>query len=194
MNMIRNIWGIGRNYSEHARELGNQVPAEPLVFLKAGSCATFGNTIQLPDWCKLVDHELELALMFDEQLQFDKWALALDLTERNQQARLKSQGLPWTLAKSFTGSCPLSDFFPIGSHSFSEGVIQLEVNGVPKQIGQLNQMIFPIETLRKFVTSHFPVVPGDVIVTGTPSGVGPISRGDELRGMILDRDWNWTVR
>src|SRR5207253_2770887 len=112
--MIRNIWAIGRNYAEHAKELGNEVPSEPLIFLKAGSTAVF-NTVEfaIPTWATDVHHEVELALKFNDQLKIDKAAVALDLTERSLQQKLKAKGSPWTLAKSFTNSCPLSDFFAV---------------------------------------------------------------------------------
>lgn len=191
--MIRNIWAVGRNYSEHAAELGNTVPQQPMIFLKAGSSALFGHQFELPTWSERVDHELELAFKFDEQLQLSHWALALDLTERVQQTRLKSQGLPWTLAKSFTGSCPISDFAPVGKTNLASGRIELLVNGKSRQLGDLSQMIFPIEKLRSYVLAHFPVVEGDLLLTGTPAGVGPLSKGDHLEAFIAGRSWHWQV-
>src|SRR3989338_8387796 len=107
--MIRNIWSIGRNYAEHAKELGNEVPAEPLIFLKAGSSAVLNSAdFSLPSWATDIHHEVELALQFNDQLEISKAAVALDLTERTLQSKLKAKGSPWTLAKSFTNSCPVS--------------------------------------------------------------------------------------
>ncbi|MBO9668419.1 MAG: fumarylacetoacetate hydrolase family protein, partial [Bdellovibrio sp.] len=171
--MIQNIWAIGRNYAEHAKELGNEVPTEPLVFLKAGSCATLASKeIHLPAWAKDVHHEVEIALQFDENLQISAACVALDLTERTKQSQLKAKGQPWTLAKSFTESCPLSAFFPVNDLDELRNIgIKLSVNGELRQNGNTEQMIFPYEKLIDFVRHHFPVMPGDLLLTGTPSGV-----------------------
>ena len=112
--MIRNIWAIGRNYADHAKELGNAVPAKPLMFLKAGSSATVNSTeILLPYWVTDVHHEVELALKFSSHMQILEGAVALDLTERNLQNEAKKAGHPWTLAKSFHNACAVSAFFQI---------------------------------------------------------------------------------
>ena len=112
--MIQNIWAVGRNYAEHAKELGNEVPSKPLIFLKAGSTSTIAaHELHLPSWTSELHHEIELALQFDENLQIDEACIALDLTDREMQNQLKAKGQPWTLAKSFKGACPLSAFFPV---------------------------------------------------------------------------------
>lgn len=179
-----NIWCVGRNYSEHAQELGNALPEEPLIFLKAGSCRTLGPTIHLPSWSKDVHHELEIAFQFNEDLNFSHVALALDLTERQRQAQLKAKGQPWTLAKSFTGACPMSDPMALASLGGLQGVLNwdfsLEVNGELRQKGRLSEMIFNLETLRIFVKSHFPVQPQDWLLTGTPAGVATLKNKDQL--------------
>lgn len=179
---IRNIWAIGRNYAEHAKELGNEVPTEPLIFLKAGSTAVMNSdTFSMPPWTMDVHHEVELALRFDENLKIHQAAVALDLTERTLQAKLKAKGSPWTLAKSFTNSCPLSDFFTVHSLDELKALeITLTVNGELRQKGHTSQMIFSLEKQIEYVLSHFPVCPGDVLLTGTPSGVAALKRGDEL--------------
>lgn len=180
--IIRNIWAIGRNYAEHAKELGNEVPTEPLIFLKAGSCAVFNTSeLSLPVWATDVHHEVELALQFDDHLQVQKAAVALDLTERTLQSKLKSKGSPWTLAKSFTQSCPVSDFFAVQALSELKQLnISLTVNGELRQKGNTSQMIFSLEQQLDYIRSHFPVCPGDLLLTGTPSGVGPLKKGDQL--------------
>src|SRR4051812_4963026 len=100
--LIRNIWGVGRNYAGHAKELGNSVPAQPMIFLKAGSCATVNSTeIYLPSWTEDVHHEVELCLKLSQSLSVIEAAVALDLTERKAQSEAKKSGSPWTLAKSF---------------------------------------------------------------------------------------------
>ena len=183
--IIRNIWAIGRNYADHAKELGNEVPKEPLIFLKAGSCAVFGEQIELPAWSLEVHHEIEMALQFGPNLKVTRAALALDLTERHFQNLLKAKGSPWTLAKSFSRSCPLSDFFTVDSLSeLSSLDISLKVNGELRQKGNTSRMIFTLEQQIAYVTEHFPVVEGDLLLTGTPAGVGKIIRGDVLEGAL----------
>ncbi|MGZ3744902.1 MAG: fumarylacetoacetate hydrolase family protein [Pseudobdellovibrionaceae bacterium] len=184
--IIRNIWAVGRNYAEHARELGNEVPSEtssePLVFLKAGSTAVYNTaSFAIPPWAENVHHELELALQFNDQLRIDKAALALDLTERTWQQKLKAKGSPWTLAKSFTNSCPLSEFFSVPSLEELKNIdFCLRVNGELRQKGNTSQMIFPMPRLVEYILAHFPVCPGDLLLTGTPSGVAALQRGDKL--------------
>lgn len=181
----KNIWAVGRNYADHAHELGNEVPKEPLVFLKSGSTATEKNVIILPEWTILVHHELEIALRWDENRQLSDMTLALDLTERHFQDQLKKKGAPWTLAKSFKDSCPVAkEWVP-----YVEGTnysIELYVNDILRQQGFANQMIFSTKTLKKYLEAHFPVEPGDFLLTGTPSGVGPILRGDTLKGVLYN--------
>lgn len=191
------IWCVGRNYAEHAKELGNDLPTEPLIFLKAGSCLTKGAPLQIPSWVSDLHHELEIALLFGPELQFSALGLALDLTERSLQSRLKSKGQPWTLAKSFHGACPISDLIPLRSEALKDLRLELRVNGVLRQKGSSSEMIFSPETLRAFVLKHFPVRPGDLLLTGTPAGVGVIEPGDELEGQlfqegrkILQMRWN----
>lgn len=192
--MIRNIWAVGRNYAEHAKELGNQIPTEPLIFLKAGSSAFFGTDISLPAWAEDVHHEIELAVKFDNDLNVDSYGLALDLTERTIQNHLKSKGQPWTLAKSFTNACPISQFYPVKNISeLSNLPITLEINGEVRQRGNTRDMVFSLETLVSFIKSRFPVCPGDLLLTGTPSGVGPLCRGDKLLGTLGQIRHSWNI-
>ncbi|KYG70112.1 hypothetical protein AZI85_15620 [Bdellovibrio bacteriovorus] len=184
--MIQNIWAVGRNYAEHAKELGNEVPTEPLLFLKAGSCATLASKdLHLPSWKNELHYETELALQFDDNLQIDAACIALDLTDREKQNQLKAKGQPWTLAKSFKGACPLSEFFPVSDLEELRNLdIILKVNGELRQQGNTSQMIFGFEQLLQFVRTHFPVMPGDLLLTGTPPGVGAFKKGDLLEAEI----------
>lgn len=179
-----NIWCVGRNYADHARELGNDVPSEPLIFLKAGSCLSRGREIILPTAEDDIHHELEIALEFGGDLRFSSMALALDLTDRTAQARLKAKGQPWTLAKSFRGACPMSAAVPL--KDLTNLRLHLTVNGDLRQAGSTKEMIFDPEALRAFVIKHFPVEPGDWLLTGTPAGVGPLRPGDHLEGTLSD--------
>ena len=195
--MIQNIWCVGRNYAEHAKELGNEIPTEPLIFLKAGSTATLSaKELHLPFWIEEVHHEVELALQFDDNLQIDEACIALDLTDRAKQNSLKAKGQPWTLAKSFKGACPLSPFFPVGDLEELKNLdISLKIQGEIRQQGNTDQFIFTLERLLDFVRQHFPVAPGDLLLTGTPSGVGPIRKGDVLEAEIKGKmKHTWTAK
>lgn len=194
--MIQNIWAVGRNYAEHAKELGNEVPTEPLIFLKAGSTATLAaSELHLPTWKSELHHEIELALRFDKNLEIDSACIALDLTDRDKQNQLKAKGQPWTLAKSFKEACPLSSFFPVKSLEELKNLdIVLKINGDIRQQGNTAQMIFPLEQVIEFVKHHFPVMPGDLLLTGTPSGVGPFKKGDILEAEIAKKmKHSWKV-
>lgn len=194
--MIRNIWAIGRNYVDHVKELGNEIPSEPLIFLKAGSTAVLNSSeVSIPAWATNVHHEVELALQFNDQLKVSKAAIALDLTERTLQNKLKAKRAPWTLAKSFTNSCPISEFFAVKNLEELKNLdITLTVNGDLRQKGNTAQMIFSLEQQIEYVLAHFPACPGDLLLTGTPSGVGPLKKGDqvvtEIPGKIRK---NWKV-
>jgi len=191
----RHIWAVGRNYLDHAKEMKAELPKEPMIFLKAGGCASTGDEITLPPWSKEVHHEIELALKFDANLQFAEFALALDLTERALQSEAKARGTPWTLAKSFTGACPITPFKKLPSlAALEEFSLELEVNGRLRQKGFIKDLIFPIPVLRRYVLDHFPVEEGDWFLTGTPAGVGPLKPGDRLTGRIPGEiEATWTV-
>nr|WP_295900310.1 fumarylacetoacetate hydrolase family protein [uncultured Bdellovibrio sp.] len=194
--MIQNIWAVGRNYAEHAKELGNEVPAEPMIFLKAGSTSSLAaKEIHMPSWTNELHHEVELALRFDDNLQIDEACIAIDITDRAKQNQLKSKGHPWTLAKSFKDSCPLSGFFPVNDLDELKNLeLVLKVNGEVRQHGNTAQMIFSLEQLLDFVRLHFPVMPGDLLLTGTPSGVGPFKKGDILEAEIVSKaKHSWKV-
>lgn len=179
--LIKNIWAVGRNYADHAAEMKAEVPKSPFFFLKAGSTNESSSKITLPKWSKDVHYELEIAYRLDENLSFSYVTLALDLTARDMQAEAKSKGLPWTLAKSFKGSCPIGSWIDLNEISAKESLeIELKKNGKIVQSGNINQMIFKPETLLSFLKEHFPIEPSDVVLTGTPAGVGPLTSGDAL--------------
>lgn len=184
--MIRNIWAVGRNFSEHAAELGNDVPSEPMIFLKAGSCATVNSTdILLPHFTGEVHHEVELALKFSSHLHIIEAAVALDLTDRTAQAEAKKLGQPWTRAKSFHNACAVSSFFMVKSlEELKDLEMKLWVNDEERQHATLRQMVFSPQQLVDHVVAHYPVCPGDLLLTGTPSGVGPLRHGDIVKAQI----------
>ncbi len=184
---IGNIWCVGRNYAAHAQELNNPIPQKPLIFLKAGTCASTSSTIQLPHWTSDIHHECELAVQLDSDLNPKAFGLALDLTAREVQSQLKADGAPWTLAKSFVGACPLSPLLPwVSLQQFETCTFQLFKNKTAVQLGSPKNMIFSLSYLMSYLKEHFPIAENDLVLTGTPSGVGPIRSGDHLQGIIND--------
>jgi acylpyruvate hydrolase len=185
--IIRNLWCVGRNYSDHAKELGNEVPKTPLIFLKAGTCTlNSGFPLVLPTWSSDIHHEVELALQFGDGLKIVRGCIALDLTLRDIQTELKKNVHPWTLAKSFKNAAPLGSFFEIENlQSISDLKLRLTVNGEVRQEARVSEMVFPPETLATYVIERFPVTSGDLLLTGTPKGVGPVQDGDELIAEVL---------
>lgn len=179
----RNIWAVGRNYGAHAKEMGAAVPTTPMIFLKSGDTATSEGYVDLPKFSRDVHHEVEIAMRFGSRLDghghllFESLALALDLTARDIQAELKALSHPWTLAKSFIQSCPISQFIPVPD-KLPTFDFELKVNGSLRQRGSSRDMIFDFETLRRYVQDRFPVQPGDLLLTGTPEGVAKLSSGD----------------
>lgn len=194
--MIRNIWCAGHNYRDHVKEMHSQEPTEPLIFLKAGSCIVASEgSIEVPFFSTHLEYEVELALQFGDSLEVEYISVALDLTARDIHNQCKSKGLPWTLAKSFKGACPLGKSKKIERLDEAEAVsFSLTVNGDVKQKGNSSEMIFPCRELVRFVTKHFPVCPGDLLLTGTPVGVGRVTTGDRLAVFLETRQVGaWTV-
>lgn len=190
------FWCIGRNYADHARELGNPIPEKPLIFLKSGRSVQTGREIAFPPFCHEVHHELEVVVMVDKELKPAYWTLGLDLTERRIQNELKSLGQPWELSKSFIGATVLGPWQPVTSvEALGNMEITLEVNGIIKQRAHLSQMLFSIPELIRYLAKHFPIGEGDAIFTGTPKGVGPLRSGDKLVAKSSSQlTVEWTVR
>lgn len=190
--MIRNIWAVGRNYADHAHELGNTVPTSPLFFLKSGACLTQDNSIRLPNWALDCHFELELAFQVNSLLEIQSWGLAVDLTERKLQNELKSKGQPWTLAKSFIGACPLSELKSGRNwEQIRDLVLELKINGQTRQRAHVREMIFNPLVLLDFVKIHFPLCDQDLILTGTPAGVGSLQSGDFLEASLGSSSDHW---
>uniref|UniRef100_A0A1I8H8P3 oxaloacetate tautomerase n=2 Tax=Macrostomum lignano TaxID=282301 RepID=A0A1I8H8P3_9PLAT len=197
----RKIIAVGRNYAEHAAELGNRVPTEPVIFMKPASSLLLEGSgpIRLPPNADEIHHEVELAVVIGKRLSGTAvtdeeamaavagYTLALDMTDRKMQDRLKSGGLPWTLAKCFDTSCPISAMDPpITPDAIGPDTrLWLRVNDQDRQSGQLKQMLFPVPRLLAFVArSAISMEPGDILLTGTPAGVGPVRSGDVIRAGI----------
>ncbi|MBK8228001.1 MAG: fumarylacetoacetate hydrolase family protein [Flavobacteriales bacterium] len=181
---------IGRNYGEHAKELGNSVPDEPVIFLKPESALIpQGGPIRLPSFSNDVHHEIELVFAITRRggrAVADRVTIGLDLTARDLQQELKTKGLPWEKAKAFDGSAYVADSFtavesfPAGHHI----EFLLKKNGQVVQSGHSSQMIFDVNTLITYVEKYMRIEDGDLLFTGTPAGVGPLMVGDHLKGYM----------
>lgn len=182
---------IGRNYSEHAKELGNAVPDEPVVFLKPPTALIpHGGPIRLPAFSTDVHHEIELVYSIrrhNGRAEADRVTIGLDLTARDVQQELKSKGLPWEKAKAFDGSAYVAEVFsavesfPAGKHI----EFMLKKNGHVVQSGHSGQMMHDAAALIAHVERYMQLENGDLLFTGTPAGVGPLVVGDTLEGYLL---------
>lgn len=184
---------VGRNYAEHARELNNPVPSEPLLFIKPStSVVPLAEGFRLPGGRGAVHYETEIALLIGAPLSgivsaaeaaaaITGIGLALDLTLRELQEQLKTKGHPWERAKAFDAACPLSRFVrPEQAPALNDIPLQLRINGELRQDGNSADMITPIIALLQHIAGVFSLLPGDVVITGTPAGVGVLNPGDQL--------------
>lgn len=189
------IFCVGRNYSEHARELGNAVPENPVIFSKPDTALLRnGDDFYLPDFSHDVHHEVELVIRINKmgkKIQekfasnyFNEIGLGIDFTARDLQTELKSKGLPWELAKGFDGSAPIGGFISTENLNLDNISFSLSKNGETVQQGNTSQMIFSFEKIVSFVSQYFTLKVGDLIYTGTPAGVGKVNIGDQLEGFI----------
>jgi acylpyruvate hydrolase len=189
---IGKILCIGRNYVDHIKELGNEPPSTPVIFMKpATSVIGDGEEIVIPSYSRDCHHEAELALLIGTGgktisvthalSHVAGYGVAIDLTLRDVQAELKKKGLPWDIAKGFDTACPLSEFVPADAVSDPQQLqIRLTVNGELRQDGNTSLMIHTIAQIISHLSGIFTLEPGDVILTGTPSGVGPLVSGDRV--------------
>lgn len=187
---------VGRNYAEHAKELNNPVPAEPILFIKPRTAIVpMQAPVAVPRGQGACHFETEMAVLIGAPLKNATAAqvraaiaglgLGLDLTLREVQDGLKAKGLPWEKAKAFDGACPLSAFVkPENVADLADVRIRLVVNGEPRQDGNTADMLTPVLPLIAYMSTYFTLEPGDVVMTGTPKGVGPLNAGDALRVVL----------
>lgn len=191
---VRRIWCVGRNYAEHAREMGADPEREPpFFFAKPGDAiVSCGGEIPFPAMTKDLQHEVELAVAIGSsgrRLSPDEvpailfgYAVALDMTRRDLQAEAKKLSRPWDLAKGFDQSCPIGRITPIAKvQDLDEAVLMLEVNGEIRQRAALGEMIWSIADCVAILSRYVALEPGDLLLTGTPAGVAGVHRGDSLR-------------
>jgi acylpyruvate hydrolase len=187
---------VGRNYADHIKELGNDTPDKPILFLKPSSAVIYsGDKIIYPKFSNELHHEVELLLLIEKDLKdanekestdaIAGYGVGLDMTLRDVQNELKKKGHPWTIAKCFDTSAVISDFISSKEYKLTlEEEISLSVNGVIHQKEKLNMMIFPPVKLVQYISTVMKLERGDIIYTGTPAGVGKVNRGDILQAEI----------
>lgn len=190
------ILAIGRNYTEHIEELNNEKPDQPVVFFKPDSAILRNNAaFYYPDFSNDIHYEVEIVLRIckvGKYIQkefcheyFDAICLGVDFTARDLQQKAKEKGLPWTLAKGFDGSAPISEFIPkeeindLGNLNF-----ELKVDGNTVQKGNTGLMLYNVEEIITYISKYITLKKGDLIFTGTPKGVGPVQVGNRLQGYI----------
>lgn len=193
---IDNIYCIGRNYVEHARELNNEPPSQPLVFLKPSSSVIYdGDQIQLPSQSNNVHHEVELVVAVGKggknipkenaMEHVAGYAVGIDVTARDIQRQAKDNAHPWVVAKGFDTFAPLSSFVEKDRISDPQNIdLQIAVNGEIRQSDNTELMIFPVAELIHYLSTIFTLQPGDLIFTGTPKGVSPITSGDQIKASL----------
>ncbi len=193
---VRRVYCIGRNYADHAIEMGHDPDREPpFFFQKNPDNLTAGDSFPYPPKSSDVHYEIELAVALksggrdlSEASALDcvfGYAVALDMTRRDLQGEAKKTGRPWEIGKAFEHSAPITPMTPASLCGHLEsGAIALKVNGTTRQSGDLNQMIWKIPQIISYLSAYFELAAGDVILTGTPAGVGPVKRGDVLNGHI----------
>ncbi|KAI1725970.1 fumarylacetoacetate (FAA) hydrolase family domain-containing protein [Ditylenchus destructor] len=184
---------VGRNYRDHAAELNNPVPSKPLLFAKTTNAYVTENDgkIQIPDGCENLHFEVELGVVISKTAKritkesaynyIGGYTIALDMTARDIQDELKKAGHPWFLAKSFDTSCPIGQF--VGTNVISDPhavEIFCKLNGSDRQRSKTDAMIFDVPTLLEYVTRFCTLDTGDLVLTGTPAGVGQCKSGDQL--------------
>lgn len=190
---------VGLNYARHIEEFNSQVPEEPVVFFKPDSAILRDNKpFYIPDFTQQLDYETELVVRIGRlgknisekfaHRYYDSVALGIDLTARDLQRKARSAGHPWALSKGFDGAAVLSEFIPLSETEGMEKIhFHLQKNGVTVQEGFSGDMLFSVDKLIAYISRFISLKIGDLIYTGTPSGVGSLAIGDHLEGYIEDK-------
>jgi len=191
---------IGRNYAEHAKEMNAELPNVPMFFMKADvSILRPGTPFFYPNFSKDIHYECELVVKIDRvgknisekfaHKYYSEIGLGIDFTARDLQQKCKEKGHPWEISKSFEGSAPISkEFISKETLNLGELAFSLKKNGKIVQLGNTTDMIFKIDELIAYISQFMTLKKGDLIYTGTPSGVGSIKIGDELTGYIEEKE------
>ena len=193
------IFGIGRNYTEHIKELGNEQPEEPIIFLMPDTALLKGNApFYYPGFSQDIHHEVEIVIRISREGKnieekfahkyYDQLGLGIDFTARDLQKKAKEKSLPWTIAKGFNGSAPLSEMLPIDEFQDLQNInFGLKVNGEWRQQGNTKFMINSFDYLVTYLSKFFTLKKGDLIYTGTPAGVSAVKVGDRLTANIENK-------
>lgn len=193
------VIAIGRNYADHAKELNNPVPSEPVFFMKPDTAIVKGNKpFFLPGFSQEIHHEVEIVLKINRvgkniarqfaPRYYPEIGIGIDFTARDLQAKCKEKGLPWEIAKAFDNSAPVGEFIPKDQIADMNNInFRLEINNKVVQQGNTSDMIFNFDHLIEYVSKFVTLKIGDLIFTGTPSGVGPVKIGDHLQAYIEDK-------
>jgi len=202
---VNKVVCVGSNYTDHIKEMGSVTPSEPVLFIKPESAlCDIHQPIVIPTGLGEVHHEIELAVLIGLPLkQSDEdqvarsiagYGVALDLTLRDLQAGFKKAGQPWEKAKAFDGSCPISGFIPVAEFgNAQQAALTLKINDEVRQQGTTRDMISPILPLIAYMSRFFTLRAGDIILTGTPQGVGKLQSGDLLVVSLNDRVINTRI-
>ncbi|MEM9248763.1 MAG: fumarylacetoacetate hydrolase family protein [Pseudomonadota bacterium] len=189
---VRRVYCIGRNYAAHAIEMGHDPNREPpFFFQKNPSNLDPSGIFPYPEQTADVHHEAEIAVFLKTggtdipvEIALDHvygYALSLDMTRRDLQGEMKKMGRPWEIGKAFERSAPVGPILPVARVGHpDQGALVLTVNGEVRQQGDLNQMIWKVPEMISYLSAYFELAPGDVILSGTPSGVGPVEKGDTM--------------
>lgn len=194
---VRRIYCVGRNYAEHVREMGGDERQPPFFFQKpTDSIVLDGAKVPYPPITSDFQHEIELVLAIgkggrnialeDAASHVFGLAVGIDLTRRDVQVEARKMGRPWEVGKSFDQSAPIGLLHRSNGALPQEGEIRLEVNGEVRQMGDLSQMIWNSAEIISQLSRHYRLEPGDLIYTGTPAGVGPVSSGDVIKGYVAE--------
>jgi len=193
------ILAVGRNYADHIKELGNERNEEPVIFSKPDTALLKNNApFYYPDFSNNIQYEVELILRIGREGKnidakfahkyFDGIGIGIDFTARDLQQKAKEKGLPWTLAKGFNGSAPVSEFLPLSDFPDLNNInFTMSVNGEERQKGNSSQMIFSFNEIISYISQFILLKKGDIIFTGTPEGVGKINVGDKLDAFIENK-------
>jgi fumarylpyruvate hydrolase len=198
---VRHVYCVGRNYAEHAREMGGDAAKEPPFFFTKPADAVVPvvppavGRIAYPMATRNLHHELELVVAIgksganvaaaDAQGLVFGYAVGLDMTRRDLQNEMREKKRPWDIGKSFAQAAPMAPIHPVAmTGTLSRGEITLLVNGERRQHGDLSDMVWDVAHMLEFLSRLYRLEPGDLVFTGTPSGVGPVVAGDRLEGRI----------
>ena len=196
---LMKIFCVGRNYAAHVRELQNEKPDQPVIFIKPDTALVKNNEpVYYPEFTKDLHHEVEIVLRICKEGKyiqpnlahryFDAVGLGIDFTARDLQASLKAKGLPWEISKGFNQSAPVSEFLDLSDvGDITHLDFSLAVNGELRQKGNSSDMIFSFTEILVFISTFFTLRPGDLVFTGTPEGVAGLAIGDRLEGYLGTR-------